>query len=165
MTIVFFLVQFRFDLLPQLIACCRDSDSNTRKFACFAIGNAAFHNDTLYFYLRPAFSSLVALLSDVDEKTRANSAGAIGNLARNSDSVVVDLLNVNVCEALLQVITKDDKQPRKIAIFSLGNLCNFPACRQVLRSINCVSILEQCGSKVADPSLQKSIARIIRHLS
>jgi len=32
-------------LLARLMNCCKDSDPSTRKFACFALGNAAFHSD------------------------------------------------------------------------------------------------------------------------
>ena len=34
--------------LDALIERCADSDRTTRKFACFAIGNAGFHSDALY---------------------------------------------------------------------------------------------------------------------
>lgn len=49
-----------------------------------AIGNASFHDDTLYEHLKPAIPILVALLKDNEEKTRSNAAAALGNLARNS---------------------------------------------------------------------------------
>lgn len=68
--------------------CCKDKDTNTRKFACFALGNAGFHNDKLYDYLRPAVATLVVLLADKEEKTRANAAGALGNFGRNSNLLV-----------------------------------------------------------------------------
>jgi hypothetical protein len=67
-------------LLPPLIERCRDEDRSTRKFACFAIGNAGFHSAALYESLRPAVRALVALLADPEDKTRANAAGALGNL-------------------------------------------------------------------------------------
>ena len=65
-------------LISKIILCCSDSDKNTRKFACFAVGNAGFHNDRLYENLRPVLSSLVELLKDDEEKIRANAAGALG---------------------------------------------------------------------------------------
>ncbi|KAK3262632.1 hypothetical protein CYMTET_28523 [Cymbomonas tetramitiformis] len=67
-----------------LIARCEDPDRTTRKFACFAIGNAGFHNDSLYTLLRTSVAPLVRLLADAEEKTRANAAGALGNLVRAS---------------------------------------------------------------------------------
>lgn len=36
------------DLINECIKCCQDPDKNTRKFACFAVGNAGFHSDRLY---------------------------------------------------------------------------------------------------------------------
>lgn len=65
-----------------------------RKFACFAIGNAGFHNPTLYDALRPAVGPLVKLLSDDEEKTRANAAGALGNLVRNSGQLCPEIIKV-----------------------------------------------------------------------
>lgn len=60
------------------MVCCSDPDKHTRKFACFAVGNAGFHNDRLYEYLRPVLVPLVELLKDDEEKIRANAAGALG---------------------------------------------------------------------------------------
>jgi fused-like protein len=67
-----------------------------RKFACFAIGNAAFHNPSLYDALRPAVAPLVELLSDDEEKTRANAAGALGNLVRNSGQLCGEIIQVSL---------------------------------------------------------------------
>lgn len=75
----------KFGLIQSAIECCRDPDKNTRKFACFAVGNAGFHNDVLYGDLRPCVPLLVELLRDSEEKTRANAAGALGNFVRNSN--------------------------------------------------------------------------------
>lgn len=67
-----------------------------RKFACFAIGNAAFHNASLYEALAPAVGPLVALLRDDEEKTRANAAGALGNLVRNSGHLCGEIIAVSL---------------------------------------------------------------------
>ena len=64
--------------MSKIIQCCSDPDKNTRKFACFAVGNAGFHNDRLYEYLRPVLVPLIELLKDNEEKIRANAAGALG---------------------------------------------------------------------------------------
>ena len=53
-----------FGLISAAIECCRDPDRNTRKFACFAVGNAGFHNDVLYEHLKPCVLLLVELLRD-----------------------------------------------------------------------------------------------------
>jgi fused len=81
-----------FGLIAAAIECCRDPDRNTRKFACFAVGNAGFHNDLLYEHLRPCVILLVDLLKDQEEKTRANAAGALGNFVRNSATLCKDLI-------------------------------------------------------------------------
>lgn len=82
----------RHGIIAAAIQCCQDSDRNTRKFACFAVGNAGFHNDVLYDHLRPCVALLVELLKDNEEKTRANAAGALGNFVRNSNTLCGDLI-------------------------------------------------------------------------
>lgn len=52
------------DIISSCINCCKDPDKATRKFACFAVGNAGFHNSTLYDHLRPVVPLLVELLRD-----------------------------------------------------------------------------------------------------
>ena len=85
-------------LIEAAIACCQDTDRNTRKFACFAVGNAGFHNDVLYEHLRPCVKLLVELLKDQEEKTRANAAGALGNFVRNSNALCRDLIKHRALE-------------------------------------------------------------------
>lgn len=78
---------------------CRDSDRATRKFACFAIGNAGFHSSALYEPLRASIAPLVALLRDEEDKTRANAAGALGNLVRNSSLLCRELIKAEALQA------------------------------------------------------------------
>jgi hypothetical protein len=92
------------------VGCCLLTGRNCccacRKFACFAIGNAAFHNPSLYGALCPAVAPLVELLSDDEEKTRANAAGALGNLVRNSGQLCGEIIQVRtllVCACVLGV--------------------------------------------------------------
>ena len=54
----------KYGLIAAGIECCQDVDRNTRKFACFAVGNAGFHNDVLYEHLKPCVPLLVELLRD-----------------------------------------------------------------------------------------------------
>lgn len=51
-------------ILKQCIALCEDEDKTIKKFACVAIGNASFHDDSLYETLKPAIPVLVSLLKD-----------------------------------------------------------------------------------------------------
>ena len=75
-------------LLEALIGQLSDRNAATRKFACFGIGNAAFHNAQLYSDLAPALPKLVAIVAEKgDEKIQTNAVGAIGNLLRNSGQV------------------------------------------------------------------------------
>lgn len=117
-------------LLTRLIQLCKDVDAATRKFACFAIGNAAFHSAVLYPYLVDAIPLLVSALHDVDEKTRANAAGALGNLVRNSSELCALLVKYEVAWHLLELARNDTSNaPRRIALFSLGTLSVYEQCR------------------------------------
>jgi fused-like protein len=98
----------RHDLIRDAILCCKDSDKNVRKFACFAVGNAGFHNDRLYEHLRPCVPLLVDLLKDGEEKTRANAAGALGNFVRNSATLTRDLIKHGALQQLLEVVKNDN---------------------------------------------------------
>jgi fused-like protein len=97
----------KFGLIAAAIECCRDPDRNTRKFACFAVGNAGFHNDVLYEHLKPCVPLLVELLKDPEEKTRANAAGALGNFVRNSNALCKDLIRFGALKQLLDVVAND----------------------------------------------------------
>lgn len=66
------------------------------------IGNAAYHNDTLYEELRRSIPQLANLLLSAEEdKTKANAAGALSNLVRNSNKLCEDIVSkgaMQVCE-------------------------------------------------------------------
>jgi fused-like protein len=156
-----------------LIDRCCDEDRTTRKFACFAIGNAGFHNDSLYEPLRVAVAPLVALLDDAEEKTRANAAGALGNLVRNSSLLCGQLVESRALEALLRTITTapepggagtasgggEGQSPLKIALFSLGNMCTHRDCRERLLQLDFRAVVAQLAAS-PDAVVQKYVARI-----
>ncbi|XP_062091497.1 serine/threonine-protein kinase TIO isoform X1 [Humulus lupulus] len=135
-------------IIGLLIDRCSDPDKRTRKFACFAIGNAAYHNDTLYQELRRSIPQLGnLLLSEEDDKTKSNAAGALSNLVRNSNELCEDIVSNGALQALLKLVAdcsavalapskKDalNESPLKIAMFSLAKMCAHPPCRQFLRS-------------------------------
>eukprot|EP00164_Ancoracysta_twista_P002748 GFYU01003655.1.p1 GENE.GFYU01003655.1~~GFYU01003655.1.p1 ORF type:complete len:1190 (-),score=281.96 GFYU01003655.1:151-3621(-) len=160
---VFYDTLLRSGVLQLLMERCSDPDKNTRKFACFGIGNAAFHNDSLYKHLRPCIPRLAALLEDPEEKTRANAAGALGNLARNSDSLSEDLIHEGVIAKLLKTLDDPAPSPRKIALFSLGNFAGHPACRRVLVDMQFQAKL-QVIQNTNDATTQKYIQRILQKL-
>jgi fused-like protein len=80
----FYEIMQKYDLIKECIRLCEDPDRSARKFACVAVGNAGFHDSSLYEALRPAIPILGNLLKDTEEKTRSNAAAALGNFVRNS---------------------------------------------------------------------------------
>ena len=152
-------------LIAHLATRLRDEDPATRKFAAFAVGNAAFHSDALYSDLRVTIPALVdALRYDKTHKTRANAAGALGNLVRNSPLLCSSLVKAKAPEALLRVALRDpDLQPQRIALFSLGNLCVYSACRQVLLTGDAddmMAHLDRLEYQIRDKTAVKYIQRI-----
>ena len=127
------------ELLPDLMKCCRwkdcVKDSSVNRFACFALGNAAYHSDTLYEDLRDAIPLLTQhLRKSKDEKTRSNAAGALGNLVRNSGVLCTELERSGCLDVLVRTAFYDPQTgPRRIALFSLGNLASYNLCRNRLK--------------------------------
>lgn len=144
------------------------------------MGNAGFHNDSLYPALRPAILHLTALLKDPEEKTRANAAGALGNLVRNSSVLCRDLIEQGAVQALFESIVsaagrgpEGDRQnrgaspggpesgqsPLRIALFSIGNMCSHTSCREVLLELDLFKVLQKL-QKLGDPVISKYVQRI-----
>jgi fused len=124
-----------------LVGCCSDTDPSTRKFACFAIGNAAFHNPSLYKLLASAVRPLTLALTDADDKTRANAAGALGNLARNGGDLAHLISKENAPRALLDLIlthntgfksSSPNISSARTALFSLGTMAVYSPSRAAL---------------------------------
>lgn len=160
----------RHELIPACITCCGDSDPATRKFACFALGNAAFHNDRLYGGLKAAIPAVVGLLRDKDEKTRTNACGALGNFARNSPALLAGLLQHQALEALFNVAVKDPSaNAQRVALFSLGNLCAYKECRDlVLASDALVAAVKKVGKSLetaTDKTYFKYAKRFLERLN
>jgi len=152
-------------LIEAAIERCKDSDRNTRKFACFAVGNAGFHNDSLYDSLRSCVPLLVALLKDSEDKTRANAAGALGNFVRNSSKLCKDLIEYGALKTLLEVVTGDTSvPPRRISLFSIGNLCQYSECRTVFSTLNLRQHIEPLLDS-QDQQISKFAKRIIQKLT
>jgi fused-like protein len=84
-------------------------------------------------------------LRDPEEKTRANAAGALGNFVRNSNTLCKDLIKHGALRQLLEVVQNDQgpgHSPRRIALFSIGNLCVYKECRKALEELNIKHIIE-----------------------
>ena len=154
-------------LISSAIQCCRDPDRNTRKFACFAVGNAGFHNNRLYEHLRPCVRYLVELLRDPEEKTRANAAGALGNFVRNSEELCGDLISCGALRQLLDVVATDQgpsQSPRQVALFSIGNLCVYQRCREEFEQMGIRGIIEPLQHH-RDAQVARYASRIVVKLS
>ncbi len=127
-------------LIPPLLKCCYENDRSTRKFACFAIGNAAFLNNKLYEYFKPIIGRMVDLLQDPETNTRANSAGALGNFVRCGDVLCADIISAKAPEALLKLAENEDitnqVQIIKVALFALGNFCYHQVIKNELDKFN-----------------------------
>ena len=149
-------------LIDAIIRRCRDGSVSVRKFACFAVGNAGFHNDSLYPDLKEGIPALISLLTDTEEKTRANASGALGNLLRNSGALAQDLIKGGAIQALIRTLQNDTGSARKIALFSLGNFCSFENCRAVLLDESFDEVITNLESVLmeADPVVRKYINRI-----
>lgn len=141
-------ISFPCSPLTLLTNCCADVDASTRKFACFAVGNAAFHCEELYPSLHCSIPLLAsASESEADEKTRANAAGAIGNLVRNGGVLAAEMARVLVPLTLLRtVLIETDLPTQRIALFSLGTMAVYPSCRYLLLSAALVSFLLHLSS-------------------
>ena len=74
-------------LVAALVDRLRDSDGTTRKFAAFAVGNAAFHSRALVGPLvtHGAVGALEGLLDG--RECQVNAAGALCNLAKYDPAV------------------------------------------------------------------------------
>ncbi|CEG42671.1 ulk fused protein kinase [Plasmopara halstedii] len=142
-----------------------DPDNYVRRFACFAIGNAAFHSGELYNALRPTIPLLIQNLHNDEEKTRSNAGGALGNLVRNSDELCIDLCTHEApCKLLKLAMTETSTASRRIVLFSLGNFCVYPECYNFLLETapDFVEELEHLYDKVvADEVSRRNIRRIL----
>ncbi|CAK4257769.1 unnamed protein product [Aphanomyces euteiches] len=151
-------------LIDGLLICVQDSDTLTRRYACFAIGNAAFHTDQLSRALQPAIPFLVQHLLDGDAKTRSNAAAALGNLVRQSATCCSDLAMHNAPYSLMEcALDETDLGTRRIALFSLGNLCEYDICRQSLAKSDGLFAhsLQGLSDDSTDELVQKYIRRIL----
>lgn len=143
-------------IIVPLLKCCYDNDKATRKFACFAIGNAAFLNEKLYESFRPIIPKMVELLKDPEDNTRANSAGALGNFVRCGDKLCQDIINAKAHEALLK-LAETEKNPQiqiiRVALFALGNFCNHSIIKNELDKINFRSRIDSLKDKFREDNL------------
>ncbi|XP_044173674.1 serine/threonine-protein kinase 36-like isoform X3 [Acropora millepora] len=133
---IFYPALQRTSLVYALIECLKNSDSNVRKTASFAVGNAAYHSDSLYTSLSQAIPMLVDLLTDSVARTRANAAGALGNLVRHSPSLYQQLIKSRAPDSILDLACNDGHpEAQDAALKTLRLFCRNPPCREVLVSL------------------------------
>eukprot|EP00897_Mesotaenium_endlicherianum_P008404 jgi/Mesen1/7592/ME000395S06744 len=168
----------QYGMVEPLIACCRDIDRNTRRAACFAIGNAAYHSDLLYARIRPAIPFLTSLLlsSQTEDRTKANAAGALGNLTRNSSALCSELISQGSIQALLKVVASATPSSSssaagsrrdaaggsciKIALFALGIMCTHAVLLEHLAKHHFFDILETLR-RSPDQNIASYVKRIL----
>ena len=171
----FFYEEFRdVKTLEKLIERCGDRDRTTRKFATFAIGNAAFHSDALYGPLTAAVDPLMHLLDATEEaKTRSNACAALGNLVRNSGILCDLMVNSGALDAIINLMSTPsevvgdpsaDAEVVKIAVYALGNVCRHRACRERVASRNLKPILDDLARR-GDDTLKKYVLRVKNKLT
>ena len=108
------------------------------------MGNAGFHDSSLYEALKPAIPVLVELLKDPEEKTRSNAAAALGNFVRNSAQLDLDFIQKGAIAQLLNVLKNDTLLgPKKIALMSLNNLMSLPESSKLLLSLDIHQIVSR----------------------
>jgi fused-like protein len=152
-------------IIDALIERCVDVDDKTRKFACFAVGNAAFHSSELYDELRSSVPYLVQGLKDKDDKTRANAAGALGNLVRNSSELCEELVFHGVGRELLELAAREKfSNPRRICLFSLGTLSVYSKCREELVRNNILEVVGKMMEGEGDEVAKKYLERVTTKL-
>ena len=151
-------------VVAMLVECLGDEDASVRKFAAFAIGNAAFHSAALYLHLADSVLPLSRLLSQSrpqgqqadeveDDKTKANAAGALGNLVRNGGTLASNLAQQGAMQALINASfpppnlnNSSALSTARTALFSLGTAAAYHSCRQALMACS--------------PSLQDLVAAV-----
>lgn len=132
-----------------------------------ALGNASFHDDSLYEPLRPSIPILVGLLKDSEEKTRSNAAAALGNLARNSALLDKDFINTGANYQLVHMLGQDKSSgARKIAIMAIINLLELPESRKVLAGLEVGKLLQKMVQPPlnADAGLAKTAQKALDKL-
>ncbi|GFN99541.1 serine/threonine-protein kinase 36 [Plakobranchus ocellatus] len=135
-------LRHRDSILEGLIQCLKDVDSNVRKCATYAIGNASYHSGELYPKLKPAIPLLVELLRDPVTKTRANTASACGNLGMHSAALIQDIKQAKLVAHLLETGCHDSQSVVQVnALLALRSLSKQAELRRDLVALHGVEKL------------------------
>ncbi|KAK3796590.1 hypothetical protein RRG08_057839 [Elysia crispata] len=129
-------------ILSGLVQCLQDVDSNVRKCATYAIGNASYHSGDLYPKLKSAIPLLVELLRDPVTKTRANTASACGNLGMHSAVLIPDIKQAKLVAHLLETGCHDSQSVVQVnALLALRSLSKQENLKQDLVDLHAVQKL------------------------
>ncbi|KAK6192112.1 hypothetical protein SNE40_003650 [Patella caerulea] len=129
-------------IFHSLIACLKDPDSNVRKGASYAVGNASYHSGELYTRLKPAIPLLVTLLRDPVTKTKTNASSACGNLGMHSPALSVEIKKAKMIPHLLDVACNDISPVVQISsLLALRSLCQQSELKKEMVSLNSVAKL------------------------
>jgi fused-like protein len=108
-------------ILSLVALCCRDAEHGVHKYACFAVGNAAYYSDKVYPVVESVVPAIVDMLQDADDKAKQNAAGAVANLVRNGDQLVPALVAAKAPAVLVgQLESSASRKLALIAIFALA---------------------------------------------
>jgi len=161
-------------ILTPLIDACSDVHSDVRRIAAFAVGNAAYHDATLYQALKPSIPYLTAIISQPahnDDKAIANAAGAIGNLVRHSSELVSAMYEAGTIDALVnliittvgtsQALTEDRLNTTRITLFTVGTLASVELAAQRLIELKAGATLKELTKTISDSKVQSYVKRVL----
>ncbi|ESO97940.1 hypothetical protein LOTGIDRAFT_153051 [Lottia gigantea] len=134
-------------VFSSLVKCLQDEDSNVRKGASYAVGNASYHNGDLYTRLKPAIPLLVTLLQDPVSKTKTNAASACGNLGMHSPALCNDIKKLKMIQHLLHVAVTDISPHVQISsLLALRSLCLQAELKKEMIELNAINKLGNISS-------------------
>jgi fused-like protein len=155
-------------IIEGVMECCSRDFPGTRRYACFAVGNASYHDSSLYPYLRRVIPDLVYALSAEEVKTRINAAGALGNLVRNSEELCGELIVSDALSGLVHNALHDPSvEARRITLYSIGNFCGHEVHRVEIneKEGRFRDQLEALHDQCQDEKMKINIQRIFQKLS
>eukprot|EP00039_Didymoeca_costata_P013798 m.215018 g.215018 ORF g.215018 m.215018 type:complete len:1222 (-) comp15874_c0_seq3:1529-5194(-) len=139
--------------------CLTNADTETCKYAAFAIGNLLFHDETFYGTLSFTIEPLIRLLDSSSITAQVNAAGALGNMARHSLDLDSELRLHNAPERIFSLL---EKKPSKTVVqaclHALSYLCRGTRCREYISQPEVISSLQSIISEDTEGKINKIIA-------
>ena len=140
------------EIITLVIDALKSEDKICRKYACFALGNIAYHNEAIYSYLLTSIKYLVEALDSEDDGTKANAAGALSNFTRNSDTLCGELIKHGAPSRLISLVEDSNTANNtvRIGIFALGNFANYTNMKEELKQLKFVERLKKLSERFVD---------------